>query len=150
VKVFTSVDDLAAAVGQELGTSGWITIDQDRIDRFADATGDHQWIHVDPERAESGPYGRTIAHGFLTLALVAPIGQQVMSVTGARVTVNYGLGRVRFISPVPVGARVRGTVTLTDVTPIDGGVQATRGVTIEIEGSDRPACVAESLVRYYR
>jgi acyl dehydratase len=150
VKVFTSVDDLAAAVGQELGTSDWITIDQERIDRFADATGDHQWIHVDPARAESGPYGRTIAHGFLTLALVAPIGQQVMSVTGARMTVNYGLGRVRFISPVPVGARVRGTVTLTDVTPVDGGVQATRRVTIEIEGSDRPACVAESLVRYYR
>jgi acyl dehydratase len=150
VKVFGSVDDLAAAVGRELGTSDWITIDQERIDRFADATGDHQWIHVDPARAESGPYGRTIAHGFLTLALVAPIGQQVMSVTGARMTVNYGLGRVRFISPVPVGARVRGTVTLTDVTPVDGGVQATRRVTIEIEGSDRPACVAESLVRYYR
>src|SRR6187401_2290100 len=145
---FTDFDALRAAVGTEVGTSDWITIDQERIDRFAAATGDHQWIHVDAERAADGPYGTTIAHGFLTLSLLATITQQVMSVPGARMAINYGLGKVRFISPVTVGSRVRGTVTLDTVTDVSGGVQAERTVTITAEGADKPACVAVSLVRY--
>ncbi|MCX5044262.1 MaoC family dehydratase [Aldersonia sp. NBC_00410] len=145
---FTDFDALRAAVGTELGTSDWITIDQERIDRFADATGDHQWIHVDAERAAEGPYGKTIAHGFLTLSLLASITQEVMSVPNARMAINYGLGKVRFISPVTVGSRVRGTVTLDTVTDVSGGVQAERTVTITAEGADKPACVAVSLVRY--
>ncbi|WP_068278509.1 MaoC family dehydratase [Aldersonia kunmingensis] len=144
---FNSFDELRAAIGTEVGTSEWITIDQERIDRFAEATGDHQWIHVDAERAADGPYGATIAHGFLTLSLLAPITQQVM-VVNARMAINYGLGKVRFISPVTVGSRVRGTVTLDSVTDVPGGVQAERTVTIAAEGADKPACVAVSLVRY--
>ena len=144
---FNSFDELRAAVGTEVGTSDWITIGQERIDRFAEATGDHQWIHVDAERAADGPYGATIAHGFLTLSLLAPITQQVM-VVNARMAINYGLGKVRFISPVTVGSRVRGVVTLDSVTDVTGGVQAERTVTITAEGADKPACVAVSLVRY--
>ncbi|MEV0358284.1 MaoC family dehydratase [Nocardia sp. NPDC050697] len=145
---FPDFDALRAAVGTELGSSDWIEIDQARIDRFAEATGDHQWIHVDAERAAAGPYGRTIAHGFLTLALLAPISQQVMGVRSARMAINYGLDRVRFISPVTVGSRVRGTVALTAVTEVAGGVQAARTVTISAEGAEKPACVAQHLVRY--
>lgn len=147
---FADFDALRAAVGTLLGTSDWITVDQPMIDRFAEATGDHQWIHVDPERAAAGPFGATIAHGFLTLALVAPISQQLTSVAGARMAVNYGLDRVRFISPVRVGSRVRGTVELTAVTDIPDGVQATRTITITAADASRPACVAEHLVRYLR
>jgi acyl dehydratase len=145
---FTNFDMLRAAAGTEIGTSDWITVDQERIDRFAAATDDDQWIHVDTERAASGPYGCTIAHGFLTLSLLAPIIQQVMTVSGARMALNYGLGKTRFISPVPVGSRVRGTVVLTSVTDIPGGVQVARTVTITTEGAQRPACVADSLARY--
>ncbi|MFC3962302.1 MaoC family dehydratase [Nocardia jiangsuensis] len=145
---FPDFDALRAAVGTELGGSDWIEIDQARIDRFAEATGDHQWIHVDAERAAAGPYGRTIAHGFLTLALLAPIAQQVMAVRSARMAINYGLDKVRFIDPVPVGSKVRGTVALTAVTEVAGGVQASRTVTITAEGAAKPACVAQHLVRY--
>ncbi|GAA5052005.1 MaoC family dehydratase [Nocardia callitridis] len=145
---FTDFDTLRAAVGTELGTSDWLIIDQERIDRFADATGDHQWIHVDPERAAQGPYGRTIAHGFLTLSLLAPIGQEVMTVSCARMAINYGLGKVRFINPVLVDSRIRGTVAITGVTDITGGVQVERTITITAEDATKPACVAESLVRY--
>ncbi|WP_040781059.1 MaoC family dehydratase [Nocardia pneumoniae] len=148
MRVFEDFDALRAAVGEELGTSDWITVDQRRIDRFAAATGDFQWIHVDAARAAQGPYGRTIAHGFLTLALLVPMAQQVLSVPCARMAVNYGLGKVRFITPVPVGSRVRGSVTLTSVTDIPGGVQTERRITIAVEGAERPACVAESIVRY--
>src|SRR5689334_20750168 len=146
--IFESLDELAAAVGTDLGTSDWITIDQERIDRFADATEDHQWIHVDEARAAEGPYGRTIAHGFLTLSLISPLGLQVMEVRGVAMGINYGLGKVRFITPVPVGARVRGRVELTEAHEVPGGLQVTRTITVEIEGETRPACVAESLVRY--
>ncbi|MFI2557100.1 MaoC family dehydratase [Nocardia farcinica] len=145
---FPDIDSLRAAVGTEIGTSDWITLDQKRIDLFAAATGDHQWIHVDTERAAAGPYGTTIAHGFLTLALLAPISQQVMTVDGARVALNYGLDKVRFISPVPAGSRVRGTVELTALHDVTDGVQAVRTITIAAEGAPRPACVAEHLVRY--
>ncbi|MFE3543202.1 MaoC family dehydratase [Nocardia sp. NPDC059177] len=145
---FADFDALRAAVGTELGPSDWITIDQQRIDQFAAATGDHQWIHVDAERAAAGPYGATIAHGFLTLSLMVPITAQVMSVSAAGVAINYGLDRVRFLTPVPVGSRVRGRVTLTEVTDVPGGVQVARRVTIELEGAERPACVAEAIARY--
>ncbi|GAA3203017.1 MaoC family dehydratase [Actinocorallia longicatena] len=148
--IFEDLDALAAAVGTELGTSGWITIDQERIDKFADATEDQQWIHVDEARAAEGPYGRTIAHGFLTLSLISQLGLQVMEVRGVAMGINYGLGRVRFITPVPVGSRVRGRVGLTEAHEVPGGLQITRTITIEIEGETRPACVAESLVRYLR
>ncbi|MCU1640202.1 MAG: NADPH:quinone reductase [Nocardia sp.] len=145
---FTSFDELRAAVGTEIGVSDWILIDQERIDRFAEATGDHQWIHVDPERATAGPYGHTIAHGFLTLSLVVPMTAQVMQVGFARLAINYGLNKVRFITPVPVGSRIRGRFTLNSLTDIPGGVQAERAVTIEIDGEPKPACVAESIARY--
>ncbi|MET8655374.1 MaoC family dehydratase [Nocardia aurea] len=145
---FPDFDSLRAAVGTEIGTGDWFEIDQSRIDGFAEATDDRQWIHVDAERAARGPYGATIAHGFLTLALLAPITQQLMSVGSARMAINYGLDKVRFISPVLVGSRVRGTVTLTSVTDVPGGVQAERTVTITAEGAEKPACVAVHLVRY--
>ncbi|WP_216909371.1 MaoC family dehydratase [Nocardia noduli] len=145
---FSDFDALRAAVGTEIGTGDWFEIDQSRIDGFAEATDDRQWIHVDAERAARGPYGATIAHGFLTLALLAPITQQLMSVGSARMAINYGLDKVRFISPVLVGSRVRGTVTLNSVTDVPGGVQAERTVTITAEGAEKPACVAVHLVRY--
>ncbi|GAA2080507.1 MaoC family dehydratase [Streptomyces albiaxialis] len=149
-RVFTSAAELTAAVGQELGTSGWLEIDQKRIDLFADATGDHQWIHVDPERAADGPFGSTIAHGYLTLSLLPSLVPQVMRVEGMRMGVNYGVNKVRFPAPVPVGSRLRGRVELTEVTETkDGGVQIAAKVTVEREGGDRPVCVAESLSRYY-
>jgi acyl dehydratase len=149
-RVFTSADELRAAVGQELGTSDWLEIDQKRIDLFADATGDHQWIHVDPERASEGPFGSTIAHGYLTLSLLPALVPQIMRVEGVRMGVNYGSNKVRFPSPVPVGSRLRARATLTDVseTP-DGGVQITAQVTVERDGGDKPVCVAQSLSRYY-
>ncbi|MEV6217645.1 MaoC family dehydratase [Nocardia sp. NPDC051833] len=147
---FADLDTLRAAAGTELGPSDWITIDQERIDRFADATGDHQWIHVDPVRAAAGPYGTTIAHGFLTLSLIVPITQQVMTVSAASAAINYGLDRVRFLTPVPVGSRIRGRVTLTEVTEVPGGVQAHRRVTVELAGAQRPACVADAIARYLR
>ncbi|WP_039801802.1 MaoC family dehydratase [Nocardia araoensis] len=145
---FRDFDALRAAVGTVLGPGEWLEIDQRRIDLFAEATGDHQWIHVDAARAADGPYGATIAHGFLTLGLLAPISQQLMSVPAARMAINYGLNKVRFISPVRVGSRVRGTVALTAVTDVPGGVQVERTVTITAEGADKPACVAEHVVRY--
>ncbi|MFB8004696.1 MaoC family dehydratase [Nocardia sp. NPDC056000] len=145
---FADFDQLRAAAGTEIGVSDWFLIDQQRIDRFAEATGDHQWIHVDPERAAAGPYGRTIAHGFLTLSLVVPMTAQVMTFSAARMAINYGLNKVRFITPVPVGSRIRGRFTLNTVTDIPGGVQAERTVTVEIEGESKPACVAESIARY--
>ncbi|WP_067565127.1 MaoC family dehydratase [Nocardia acidivorans] len=145
---FATFDQLRAAAGTEIGVSDWFLVDQRRIDQFAEATGDHQWIHVDPVRAAQGPYGRTIAHGFLTLSLVVPMTAQVMEVSCARMAINYGLNKVRFINPVPVGSRIRGRFTLNSVTDIAGGVQAERTVTVEIEGEAKPACVAESIARY--
>ncbi|MGV9668300.1 MaoC family dehydratase [Nocardia niigatensis] len=145
---FSDFDQLRAAAGTELGVSDWITIDQQRIDTFADATDDHQWIHVDAARAAAGPYGRTIAHGFLTLSLIVPMTAQVMTVSAATMAINYGLNKVRFLNPVLVDTRIRGRSTLDAVTDIPGGVQAVRTVTVDIEGQDKPACVAESIARY--
>ncbi|EPH42529.1 MaoC family dehydratase [Streptomyces aurantiacus] len=149
-RIFTSADELRAAVGEQLGYSDWLEIDQKRIDLFADATGDHQWIHVDPEKAATGPFGTTIAHGYLTLSLLPALVPQVMRVQGMRMGLNYGTNKVRFPSPVPVGSRVRATAVLTEVEPTkDDGVQVTTTVTVEREDGGKPACVAESVSRYY-
>ncbi|GAA1792635.1 MaoC family dehydratase [Planosporangium flavigriseum] len=140
---------LADAVGQHLGYSDWQEIDQKRVDLFADATGDRQWIHVDPERAAKGPFKSTIAHGFLTLSLVPMLNAQVYRVDGVRMAVNYGLNKVRFPAPLPVGSRVRGGVELVEVTPVEGGVQVVARVTVEVEGAPKPCCVAETVARFY-
>ncbi|MGW0055418.1 MaoC family dehydratase [Nocardia nova] len=147
---FADLDALAAAVGTELGVSDWLQVDQDRIDTFADATGDHQWIHVDAEKAAQGPYGHTIAHGFLTLSLLVPLSNQATTVGGITMGINYGLNKVRFITPVPSGGRIRARVHLDSASEIPGGIQAVRTVTIELDGADKPACVAESIVRYLK
>ncbi|HEY9035226.1 MAG TPA: MaoC family dehydratase [Pseudomonadales bacterium] len=147
--VFKTPHDLIGAVGQNLGSSEWLEINQERINLFADATGDHQWIHVDPERAKSGPFGQCIAHGYLTLSLVNLFLPQIVDVQGISMGVNYGCGKVRFPAPVPVGSRVRGTGELVEVEEVKGGVQATIRVTVEIEGSDRPACVVDTISRYF-
>ncbi|MCP9619359.1 MaoC family dehydratase [Nocardia otitidiscaviarum] len=145
---FADFDALRAAAGTEIGVSEWLTVDQRRIDLFAEATGDHQWIHVDADRAAAGPYGGTIAHGFLTLSLIVPLTQQIMTVRCASAGINYGLNKVRFITPVPAGGAIRARLTLNSVTDVPGGVQAERTVTVELDGADRPACVAESITRY--
>lgn len=145
---FDSPAALLDAVGTELGTSDWLEITQERIDQFADATGDHQWIHVDPARAAEGPFGATIAHGYLTLSLASLFLPQVIRVHGVSMGINYGCNKVRFPSPVRCGSRVRGTGVLTAVEEIPGGVQSTVTVTIEIEGETKPACVAETVSRY--
>ena len=149
MRVFTGVDELRGAVGTRIGTSDWLTVEQDRIDVFADATGDHQWIHVDPERAKDGPFGTTIAHGFLTLSLLPLLVGQAYKIENVKMGVNYGLNKVRFTSPVAVGSKVRADVELVDVTDVTGGVQLATKITIEIEGSERPALVAEWLTRQY-
>jgi acyl dehydratase len=142
------IDDLQP--GLELGPSEWQEIRQERIDAFADATGDHQWIHVDPERAAAGPFGGTIAHGFLTLSMLPQATFELMHVEDARTAINYGLNKVRFPAPVPVGSRIRTTFRLVDVTEIEGGVQVVTAATVEREGSEKPVCVAETVSRYYR
>ena len=149
MRVFNGVDELRAAVGSALGVSDWVTVDQSRIDTFAEATGDHQWIHVDEERAKAGPFGGTIAHGFLTLSLLPVLVAQTYRIEGTKMGVNYGLNRVRFTSPVPVGSKVRGNIELLDVADVSGGVQMTTKVTVDIEGSERPSLVAEWLTRQY-
>ncbi len=149
MKVFESLDALRAAVGQHSGYSDWHVITQEQINLFAEATGDHQWIHVDPERAASGPFGTTIAHGYLTLSLIPMLFTEVSRVDGARMGVNYGLNKVRFPAPVPVGSKVRGGVLLKSVDDVPGGVQVINEVTIEMEGSEKPACIAETVSRIY-
>jgi acyl dehydratase len=147
--VFATPKDLLAAVGKPLGASDWLEIRQERIDGFADATGDHQWIHVDPKRAKAGPFGRTIAHGYLTLSLVNCFLPQIVEVRGISMGVNYGCDKVRFPAPVPVGSRVRGVGQLVAAKEVKGGaVQATVRVTVEIEGSERPACVVDTISRF--
>jgi acyl dehydratase len=146
---FQAPKDLLGAVGRKLGESAWLTIDQARVDQFADATGDHQWIHVDPERAKSGPFGGTIAHGYLTLSLVNSFLPELLEVRGVSMGVNYGCDKVRFPSPVKVGARVRGAGEVVAAEEVKGGaVQVVVRVTVEIEGSDRPACVADTISRF--
>ena len=147
---FATVEDLKAAVGTVVGRSDWVTVDQERINTFADATGDHQWIHVDPERAAQGPFGTTIAHGYLTLSLIPMLSTDVAKVQGARMGVNYGLNKVRFPAPVPVGSKVRATFELLSVEDVEGGVQITSRVTVEREGGDKPVCVAETVSRSYQ
>jgi acyl dehydratase len=144
-----SLADLPGMIGKHLGHSDWHTIDQEQINRFADATGDHQWIHVDVERAKSGPFGTTIGHGYLTLSLVPIFVFQLLKVEGAKLVVNYGLNKVRFPAPVPAGSRVRMGAEIAGVEPVGGGVQVTLSATFEIEGQAKPACVAEILFRYY-
>ncbi|WP_320780148.1 MaoC family dehydratase [Streptomyces sp. CRN 30] len=149
-RIFTSADELKAGVGEQLGHSDWLEIGQERVDLFADATGDHQWIHVDPEKAATGPFGGTIAHGYLTLSLLPLLVPQVFRVEGVRLGVNYGSNKVRFPAPVPVGSRLRATAVLTEVTTVkDGGVQVTAAVTVEREGGEKPVCAAEAVTRYY-
>lgn len=147
---FETLDELQGLVGQMVGQSDWITVTQQRIDQFAQATGDHQWIHVDPVRAAAGPFGATVAHGFLTLSLLPEMGASAFQVGDVRMGVNYGLNRVRFPAPVPVGSRLRGHFKLLSCEPIDGGAQMCFEVTMEREGSDKPVCVAESVSRRYR
>jgi acyl dehydratase len=150
MKTFASLAELAPLVGQEVAVSDWITITQERINQFADATGDHQWIHIDVEKAKAGPFGAPIAHGYLTLSLLPLFFQTAIDIQGARMGVNYGLNKVRFTSPVPVGSRLRGRMTLLACEPIDkGGMQMTWKVAIEREGVDKPVCVAESIARRY-
>jgi len=146
---FDSLDELKAAIGTEVGLSDWIEVPQERINTFADATGDHQWIHTDPERAAQGPFGTTIAHGFLTLSLLPVLAQGVTTVNGVRMGVNYGLNKVRFPAPVPVGSRVRARFELLSVEDIEGGAQVVTRVTVEREGGDKPVCVAEAVSRIY-
>ncbi len=148
--VFASPDDLITSVGAELGVSAWVEIDQDRIDLFADASGDHQWIHVDPVAAASGPFGATIAHGYLTLALTNQFLPEIVRVEGISMGVNYGVNKVRFPQPVTVGSRVRATGTLTDATEVAGGVQAVITIIVEIDGVAKPACIVESVSRFLR
>ena len=149
MRSFEHLTDLAPLVGQEIALSDWITVDQHRINLFAEATGDHQWIHLDAERAAKGPFGTTIAHGFLTLSLLPEMSAAAFEVRDTRMGVNYGLNKVRFPAPVPSGSRLRGRFKLLAYEPLEGGAQLTVEVTMEREGSDKPVCVAESLARRY-
>jgi acyl dehydratase len=146
MRVFNGIDDLKQAVGEHLGHSDWHTVTQEKVDLFADATGDHQWIHVDPERAKAGPFGGTIAHGYLTLSLLPMLNQQIYRIDGLTMGINYGTNKVRFPSPVPVGSRVRAGTEILEVNPNAQGAQAVVRTTIEVEGGEKPACVAESVV----
>jgi acyl dehydratase len=146
MRVFTTFDELTDAVGEELGTSEWLEITQDRVDAFADATGDHQWIHVDVERAQQGPFGGTIAHGYLTLSLIPQFTPQIFSLETPGARLNYGVNKVRFPNPVKVGSKIRATATLAEVTDVPAGKQMVTRYTVEIEGADKPACVAETVV----
>jgi acyl dehydratase len=150
MKTFKTLADMAALVGQEVAVSDWITITQAQVNQFAEATGDHQWIHVDVERAKKGPFGAPIAHGYLTLSLLPKFFESAMRVEQVGMGVNYGLNRVRFMAPVPVGSKVRARLKLLKSDPIDNnGQQMTWEATVEIEGSSKPACVAESIARRY-
>ena len=149
-KTFQTLEELARHVGEDVATSDWLTVTQAQVDRFAEATGDHQWIHVDPERARAGPFGAPIAHGFLTLSLLPRLFESALEIVQSGMGVNYGLNRVRFMSPVPVGSRLRARMKLLAAEPIAGaGYQMTWETTIELEGASKPACVAESVVRRY-
>lgn len=148
--VFDSKDAVLSRVGSELGVSDWLLIEQSRIDQFANATNDHQWIHVDPQQAAAGPFGATIAHGYLSLSLVSWFMPQIVDLSAMKMGVNYGCEKVRFPAPVRVGSRLRGRATLIAAEATkDGGVQATIRVAVEIEGGDKPGCVADTIARYY-
>lgn len=145
MRVFNDAAEITSAAGSELGVSEWVEITQERIDDFANATGDRQWIHIDPERAAEGPFGATVAHGYLTIAMIPLLGAQVYAFAGDVARVNYGLNNVRFVSPVRAGSKIRNRVVLTDVTTVDKGQRVTLQHTIEIKGSEKPACVAETV-----
>jgi len=149
MKKFAKLEDLKSEVGKDIGVSEWIDVTQARIDQFAQATGDHQWIHVDPVKAAKGPFGKTVAHGFLTLSLMPEMFASAFDVADVRMGVNYGLNKVRFTAPVPSGSRVRGRFMLAGYEAIAGGAQLNITVTMELEGSSKPACVAESLTRRF-
>ena len=150
MRVFESLAELPPLVGQDVAVSDWITITQQQVDQFAEATGDHQWIHVDVERAKAGPFGAPIAHGFLTLSLIPRFFESAVDIRGTRMGVNYGLNRVRFTGPVPVGSRLRATLRLQECVALpDNGMQTTWLVTVQREGVDKPVCVAESISRRY-
>jgi acyl dehydratase len=144
-----TIEDVRAKVGEELGVGDWHTVTQEQINTFAEATGDHQWIHVDTERAKTGPFGHTIAHGYLTLSLIPTLGGGSLGIDGVKMGINYGLDRVRFVAPVPAGAKVRARRKLLEVKEGKGFVQLKTEVTVEIEGQNKPACVAETLSRAY-
>lgn len=146
MRVFNGIDEVEKAVGEHLGYSDWLEIDQKRIDLFAEATGDHQWIHVDPERAKDGPYGKTIAHGYLTLSLLPVLGTQIFSLEGLKMKVNYGSNKVRYPASVPVGSRIRAGAEFKSLERTAKGANLVVGYTIEIEGGERPALVAETVV----
>jgi acyl dehydratase len=146
MRTFTSFEELSAAVGEDLGTTDWLQVTQERVDAFADATGDHQWIHVDVERAASGPFGGTIAHGYLTLALIPSFAPQLYDVRTPGARLNYGVNKVRFPHPVRVGARIRAGAVLLEVTDVPAGKQLVTRFTVEIEGQPKPACVADTVV----
>lgn len=148
-KTSLSLRNLETRVGEEVGVSPWVEIAQDRIDLFAKATEDFQWIHVDPERAKGSPFGGTIAHGFLTLSMLPKLSESTFEYSDRKMGVNYGLNKVRFTAPVPAGAKIRGRFTLAKYEKLEGGVQVTWNVTIEREGGDKPVCVAESIGRHY-
>jgi acyl dehydratase len=146
MRTFTTFEELSAAVGEDLGTTDWLEITQERVDAFADATGDHQWIHVDVERSRSGPFGGTIAHGYLTLSLIPQFTPQLFSLETPGARLNYGVNKVRFPNPVKVGAKIRATAQVAEVTDVPAGKQMVTRFTIEIDGEAKPACVAETVV----
>lgn len=149
MRTFESIEELAACQGEPIGQSEWVTITQEAVNLFADATGDHQWIHVDPERAADGPFGTTIAHGYLTLAMLPKLMAQISRLEGVKLAINYGLNKVRFPAPVPVGSKIRAETSVVEVTDVGGGAQqVTYSTTVSIDGRAKPACVAESVVRY--
>lgn len=149
MRTFASIEELGACQGELIGRSDWVTITQEAVNLFADATGDHQWIHVDPERAASGPFGTTIAHGYMTLAMLPQLMHQIYRLDGIKLAINYGLNKVRFPAPVPVGSRIRAETSVVEVADAGGGAhQVTLSTTVAIDGSTKPACVAESVVRY--
>ncbi|BCJ68200.1 MaoC family dehydratase [Polymorphospora rubra] len=149
MRTFGSADELAAAVGATLGPGRWHPVAQDRVDLFADATDDHQWIHVDPERAAAGPFGGTVAHGYLTLSLLPALVRDVYRVDGLRMGINYGLNRVRFPAPLRTGGRIRASLHIDSITAVPGGIQVVKTVTVETDGGDRPVCVAETVSRLH-
>ena len=147
---FDGIDEVRAAVGRRLGHSDWVTVTQEQVQTFAEATGDHQWIHVDVERAKrESPFGGPVAHGYLTLSLVSALSGQIIEATGFRMGVNYGADKIRFMSPVPVGARIRASATLDEAKQFEGGVQMNMGITMEIENQSKPAMIASILFRRY-
>jgi acyl dehydratase len=149
MKTFENLDQLRSATGEHLGYSDWHLVDQAQINAFADATGDHQWIHVDPERAKAGPFGTTIAHGYLTLSLAPVLTSEILDVKGVSMGVNYGVNKVRFPAPVKVDSKVRAGAELASIEEVPGGVQVVVRLTYEVEGQEKPACVAETVARFY-